>query len=125
MPGRPEHPSILVPDTVEARVHATRQFYQAAVAAYLGARTAADRSVLGEAMYFAQMATIEARFNPEGCAHFRALAESKMAGRTSYESGVVSILTKAPRAGATSAQRALAHAPDPRDEHEHDVPRAA
>ena len=75
-------------------------------------------------MYFAQMATIEARFNPEGCAHFRELAESKMAGRTSDESGVVLILTKAPRSGPTS-QRALQHAPNPADANEHDIPRAA
>jgi hypothetical protein len=119
----PEHRSILVPDTTEARVRTTRQFYQGAVAAYLGARTEGDRSILGEAMYFAQMATIEARFNPEGCAHFRALAESKMAGGTSEPSGVVSILTKAPRSGSPRARRPVVPSPDSADAH--DVPHAA
>jgi hypothetical protein len=36
--------------------------------------------MLGEVMYFAQMATIEARFNPEDSLRFRALAEERLAG---------------------------------------------
>ena len=67
-------------DAAEARVAAARAFYQRAVAAYLAAESEQERSTLGEVMYFAQMATIEARFNPEGCAHFGALAEERLAG---------------------------------------------
>lgn len=66
-------------DAAEARVAAARAFYQRSVAAYLAVESEQERSRLGEVMYFAQMATIEARFNPEGCAHFRALAEEALA----------------------------------------------
>lgn len=62
----------------EARVREARAFYHDAVAAYLGAVTEQEREFAGEAMYFAQMATIEARFNAEGSARFRALAEAKI-----------------------------------------------
>jgi hypothetical protein len=67
-------------DAAETRVAAARVFYQSSVAAYLAAESEQERSTLGEIMYFAQMATIEARFNPEGCARFRALAEERLAG---------------------------------------------
>jgi hypothetical protein len=70
-------------DGAEVRVRAARAFYQQAVAGYLAARTDRERSVLGDAMYFAQMATIEARFNPEGSARFRAMAEAKLGMETS------------------------------------------
>jgi hypothetical protein len=67
-------------DAAETRVAAARVFYQRSVAAYLAAASEQERLTLGQAMYFAQMATIEARFNPEGCARFRALAEERLAG---------------------------------------------
>ena len=46
------------------------------MATYLGARTDDERARLGKAMYFAQLATIEARHNPAGCAAFLAAAEA-------------------------------------------------
>ena len=67
-------------DAAETRVAAARVFYQRSVAAYLNAKSEQERSTLGEVMYFAQMATIEARSNLEGCVHFRALAEERLAG---------------------------------------------
>jgi hypothetical protein len=73
-------PPLPVSNAAEARCCSTRAFYQDAVAAYLSARTEEERSVLGDAMYFAQLATMEARFNAEGCARFRALAELRMHG---------------------------------------------
>jgi hypothetical protein len=59
-------------DAADTRVAAARAFYQRSVAAYLNAKSEQERSTLGEVMYFAQMATIEARSNLEGCVHFRA-----------------------------------------------------
>ena len=57
-------------DLAAARVCRTREHYRRTVAAYLGAGTAEERARLGKAMYFAQLATIEARHNPEGCEAF-------------------------------------------------------
>ena len=77
---RGERDSVIMVDAVETRVAAARVFYQRSVAAYLNAESEQERSTLGEVMYFAQMATIEARSNLEGCVHFRALAEERLAG---------------------------------------------
>jgi len=63
-------------DLADARVRRTRERYRGTVAEYLGARTDDERVRLGKAMYFAQLATIEARHNPEGCAAFIAAADA-------------------------------------------------
>jgi hypothetical protein len=95
-----EQLSVPVSDAGEARARSSRAFYQDAVASYLGARTAEERSVLGDAMYLAQLATMEARFNPEGCARFRALAELKMTACTATLDGAAEIRPWPARSGS-------------------------
>ena len=63
-------------DLADGRVRRTREHYCGTVAAYLAARTDEERARLGNAMYLAQLATIEARHNPEGCATFLAAADA-------------------------------------------------
>jgi hypothetical protein len=98
---RGERDSVIMVDAVETRVAAARVFYQRSVAAYLNAESEQERSTLGEVMYFAQMATIEARSNLEGCARFRALAEERLAGN---------VTRMPPRLVAAPALAGLPHA---------------
>lgn len=94
-------PETIMIDAAETRVAAARVFYQRSVATYLNAKSEQERSTLGEVMYFAQMATIEARSNFEGSAHFCALAEERLAG---------DVTRMPPRLVATPAFPGLPHA---------------